>query len=234
MLNQDEQILAWTIENRLLAGEPVQYVTGIADFYGLQLRVSPAVLIPRPETEELVEQLLEKHPPEPARRLLDVGTGSGCLALAIKNQRPNWTVEGLDVSQEALGIASENAAQLGLAVSFFQADILNSLPEGQYDLIVSNPPYISPDERASMGASTLAHEPAVALYAPLEDPLLFYRRLAAIGAQLLYPQGWIYLEINEFRYRETADCFEESGWRSLRILKDLQGKARMLRALRPV
>lgn len=230
LLNQDEQLLAWTIENRLKAGEPVQYITGIADFYGLQFRVNPKVLIPRPETEELVEQLLTHNDATQKLRVLDIGTGSGCIALALKNQRPSWSITGIDVSEEACTLARDNAARLDLDVGFEVVDILDTIPPETYDIVVSNPPYISPEERLLMGKSTLAHEPALALYAPINDPLLFYRRFAAIGKTMLAPQGQLYLEINEFRYRETKALFEDTGWREVSIQADLQGKARVLSA----
>lgn len=230
LLSQDEQLLAWTIENRLKSGEPVQYISGIADFYGLQFRVNPNVLIPRPETEELIEQLLDHYDATHTLRVLDIGTGSGCIAVAIKNQRPNWVVKGIDISETACALARENAKRHELNVEFEVLDILKSLPNESFDIIVSNPPYISPEERPLMGKSTLAHEPAIALFAPLEDPLLFYRRFAEIGKKILVPQGRLYVELNEFRYKETKTLFEQSGWQEVAIQHDLEGKARVLSA----
>ncbi len=230
LLNQDEQLLAWTIENRLKAGEPVQYITGIADFYGLQFRVSPKVLIPRPETEELVEHLLDQQDASRKLQVLDIGSGSGCIALALKNQRPSWFITGIDVSEEACALARENAARLDLDVGFEVLNILQDLPKRRYDILVSNPPYISPTERPLMGKSTIAHEPALALYAPADDPLLFYRRFAAIGQDILTPEGSLYLELNEFRHKETKALFEEAGWQEVSVQADLQGKARVLSA----
>ena len=224
-LSQDEEILAWTTINRLQAGEPVQYVTGIADFYGLQLTVTPAVLIPRPETEELVEWILEEHGSDRALRVLDVGTGSGCIALALKARRPRWDVRGVDVSEAALEVARENATRLQLPVEFAQLDILRDTPpDGPYDLVVSNPPYIRPAERERMGASTVAHEPELALFTPEDDPLLFYRRLKELSPDLLAPGGWIYVETSEFEHGETAGLYAEATGR-----QDLQGKGRMVR-----
>lgn len=233
LLSQDEQLLAWTIENRLQSGEPVQYVTGIADFYGLQLRVSPSVLIPRPETEELVEYILNQYHNNTTRKVLDVGTGSGCIALALKYQRPHWNIIGVDVSEEACLLAQENAARLSLEVPFQQLDILQDQINENYDILVSNPPYISPAEQARMGASTLSYEPALALYAPEEDPLLFYRRLADIGKECLRAEGRIYVEINEFRHEETLALFEEHKWKNVSIEKDMQAKFRILSAQKP-
>lgn len=231
VLTQEEQLLAWTTINRLKAGEPTQYVTGIADFYGLQLTVTPAVLIPRPETEELVEWILEENPTGKPLRVLDVGTGSGCIALALKHKRPEWTVEALDVSQDALKIARANATKLNLEVLFTHFDFLQSglgFPNGHFDLIVSNPPYIPPSERDRMGASTLAHEPDLALFVPEEDPLLFYGRLAEEGNEILTEKGRIYVETNEFNNDSVAELFRRLGYTGVTPKSDLQGKPRMI------
>lgn len=231
-LTQDEQLLAWATINRLKAGEPVQYVTGIADFYGLQLHVGPAVLVPRPETEELVEWVLEENAPGPPLRVVDLGTGSGCIALALKKQRPEWTVEALDVSQAALRIARANAEKLRLDVTFHQADLRHAglyLPHDTYDLLVSNPPYIPPSETDKMGASTLAHEPALALFVPEEDPLLFYRRLAEEGNELLSEKGRLYVETNASNNGLVMRLFERLGYTAVERRKDLRGKERMVR-----
>lgn len=237
VLTQDEQLLAWTTINRLKAGEPTQYVTGIADFYGLQLTVSPAVLIPRPETEELVEWILEENAPGTPLRVLDIGTGSGCIALALKHKRPEWTVEALDVSKTALKIARTNATKLDLEVLFHHLDVLQNgldLPAGTYDLIVSNPPYIPPSEQDKMGQSTLAHEPALALYVPEEDPLLFYGRIAEEGNDLLRTSGRarLYVETNEFNNELVVRLFERLGYKEVTVRNDLQGKPRMVRGVR--
>ena len=243
-LSQDEQIMAWATINRLKAGEPVQYVTGIADFYGLQLKVDPAVLIPRPETEELVEWILEAYAAgTPTKyegagaqvQCLDIGTGSGCIPLALKHKRPSWTCAGLDVSADALEVARTNAEKLELAVTFLEADILAEnagLQEGAYNLLVSNPPYIPPSERELMGASTLAHEPSLALFVPEEDPLLFYRRITELGTRLLAPNGRLFFETNEFNNEAVAGLLEAKGYAKVERRKDLQGKWRMVAATR--
>lgn len=233
LLNQDEQILAWTVENRLLAGEPVQYITGIADFYGLQLRVTPDVLIPRPETEELVEQILGDHSAETTLNVLDVGTGSGCIALALKQKRPNWNITAVDVSDAALAVVIDNCERLGLELQCSKVDVLRakelaSFGDQQFDLIVSNPPYIPPSELTKMGKSTVAHEPELALFVPEEDPLLFYREVADLGEQHLTSGGFIYYEVNEFRAHSTVALLEERGYTEVEIRKDLQGKDRMV------
>ena len=252
-LTQDEQLLAWTTINRLKAGEPVQYVTGIADFYGLQLTVSPAVLIPRPETEELVEWILADHGEGTLRRVLDAGTGSGCISLALSARRPAWRLTGMDVSADALAVARGNAERLGLAVAFVPGDALqltsaSTIESGLadaspavapkeggingYDIIVSNPPYIPPSERDRMGASTLAHEPDLALFAPEDDPLVFYRRIAEAAKTQLRTGGQLYFETNEFNHNKVVELLRSTGWTDVQSRKDLQGKRRMIRAER--
>ena len=227
LLSPDEEVLGWATLNRLLAGEPVQYVTGIADFYGLQLRVTPDVLIPRPETEELVEWILENHPGGSPKRVIDLGTGSGCIALALKARRPEWVCTGVELSEAALRIARGNAALTGLDVQFLPHDLLedSALPGGPYDIIVSNPPYIPPSERDRMGRSTVLHEPELALYVPEDDPLLFYRRILALRST-----GVVYLETNEHNNEQVAQLFKQAGAQVERK-RDLQKKWRMLRVL---
>lgn len=243
-LSQDEQILAWTTINRLKAGEPVQYVTGIADFYGLQLQVTPDVLIPRPETEELVEWVLEAHPAHPPLRVLDLGTGSGCIPLALKARRPLWSCTGVDVSQDALAIARDNAQRLDLDVDFREQDLLaepathnpqsvtaNPQP-ATCNLLISNPPYIPPSERGMMSPSTLAHEPELALFVPEDDPLLFYRRIAEAGLVWLVEGGKLYFETNEFNNEEVVELLTSLGFKEVEARRDLSGKWRMVRGVR--
>ena len=235
-LNQDEQIMAWATINRLKAGEPVQYVTGIADFYGLQLKVTPAVLIPRPETEELVEWILEENVAGTQVQCLDIGTGSGCIPLALKHKRPSWACTGVDVSTDALGVARANAEKLSLEVDFQEMDAMqpatHNLQPATCNLLISNPPYIPPSERAVMSPSTLAHEPELALFVPEEDPLLFYRRIAKLGTELLAKGGHIYLETNEFNNEDVVGLLKSSGYTEVERRKDLQGKWRMVRGRR--
>ncbi len=235
-LSTDEEEFATRVLQRLLAGEPVQYVTGIADFYGLQLHVTPDVLIPRPETEELVEWILEDHPGTQLRSAVDLGTGSGCLPLALKSRRPTWRCEGWDISEAALAVAVANGERLGLDVRFNHGDIRQGdilLFTMRYDVLVSNPPYIPPSERAQMGASTLSYEPEVALFTPEEDPLLYYRHIATIGWTALVDEGHVYLEVNEFNSEQVEQLFQAGGYTQVQRRRDLQGKWRMLRATRP-
>jgi release factor glutamine methyltransferase len=224
------------LQTRLLAHEPVQYVLGVAHFAGMELEVTPATLIPRPETEELV-QLVAQEQRSAGLTLLDVGTGSGCLALALARAlRPARTL-AVDISGEALTVARRNAARYALAVEFQQVNILTSLPAGlepgTLDVLVSNPPYVRESERPLMRENVLAWEPATALFVPDEDPLLFYRRLGEIGLLLLRPGGGLYLEINEALSAEMLTLLEGQGYRDVRVVPDMFGKARMMRSTAP-
>ena len=221
---------------RLLAHEPVQYVLGSAHFAGMELEVTPATLIPRPETEELVQLIECEQAGRVGCRVLDVGTGSGCLALALARALPGAEVLAVDISADALAVARRNAAVWAPAVVFQQVDILQAMPAGlmpgSLDVLVSNPPYVRENERANMRANVLAWEPATALFVPDEDPLIFYRRLAEIGAQLLAADGVAYLEINEALGNETAALFTAQGFADVRVVADMFGKPCMVRAAR--
>ncbi len=218
---------------RLLAHEPVQYVLGTAYFAGMALDVTPATLIPRPETEELARLVLAENPARPgaALSILDVGTGSGCLALALARARPTATVRAVDVSAEALAVARRNAARYAPQVGFEQLDVLAQTPAvvpGSLHVLVSNPPYVRERERAAMRPNVLAWEPATALFVPDHDPLLFYRRLAALGRELLGPGGGLYLEINEAFSAETQALLVAQGYAAVRGVADMFGRDRMV------
>ncbi len=224
------------VRARLLAHEPVQYVLGTAHFADMALEVTPATLIPRPETEELVHLITQEQQHRRGLRVLDVGTGSGCLALALGRALPEAIVLAVDISAEALAVARRNAARYAPAVAFQQVDMLRALPAGlapgTLDVLVSNPPYVRESERPLMRDNVLAWEPATALFVPDADPLLFYRRLAEIGPDLLRPGGAIYLEINEELGKETAALLHQHGFGAVRVLPDMFGKARMVRGTR--
>ena len=224
------------LQARLLAHEPVQYVLGTAYFAGMTLEVTPATLIPRPETEELVQLIGREQAGRPGRHVLDVGTGSGCLALALARALPAAEVLAVDISTEALAVARRNAATWAPAVQFQQVDILRELPAGlapgALDVLVSNPPYVRESERPAMRDNVLAWEPATALFVPDDDPLIFYRRLAEIGALLLAADGVAYLEINEALGAETAALFTAQGFVEVQVVEDMFGKPRMVRAAR--
>jgi release factor glutamine methyltransferase len=221
---------------RLLAHEPVQYVLGTAYFADMELEVTPATLIPRPETEELVHLITQEHKGHRPLSVLDVGTGSGCLALALARALPQATVLAVDISAEALAVAARNAARYAPAVAFQLVDILQALPgglaPGRLDVLVSNPPYVRESERPLMRENVLAWEPATALFVPDDDPLLFYRRLAEVGRALLRAGGGIYLEINEALGDETAALLSPEDFEDVRVVPDMFGKARMVRGTR--
>lgn len=218
---------------RLLAHEPVQYVLGTAHFAGMDLEVSPATLIPRPETEELAQLIAQEQAGRAGLTVLDVGTGSGCLALAVARAlRPARTL-AVDISAAALAVARRNAARYAPAVEFQQLDILAATPAiapGTLDVLVSNPPYVRASERAQMRANVLAWEPETALFVPDADPLLFYKRLAALASVLLKPGGAVYLEINEALGAETAALFPAADFTAVRVVEDFFGRARFVRA----
>lgn len=233
-MTADEVVQFQKIKARLATQEPVQYILGTADFYGYQFRVSPAVLIPRPETEELVEWILETYPKtQTPTHLLDIGTGSGCIPITIAKKRPGFWICGMDVSAEALAIARQNAQQLRVSVRWAEADILR-LPEwpDRYHLIVSNPPYISEKEREQLDLSVRQYEPGLALFVTDQDPLLFYRRISEWAFTQLLPGGHLFFECSEFHAQAVVVLLEQQGYASIELRQDLQGKDRMIRAQR--
>lgn len=220
---------------RLLAGEPVQYVTGMARFGDLLIKVSQSVLIPRPETEEMVQKICTSMPKEKPMRIWDIGTGSGCIAIALAKHFENAEVIAFDVSEEALQMAMENAESNGAKVTFVQDDIMN--PTSVFfaqpvDLVVSNPPYVSDSERAAMEANVLDWEPETALFVPDDDPLLFYRQILALSKNQLNPNGQIWFEINEAKGEEMLSLCCEMGFPKAEILEDFSRKPRVCRACR--
>ena len=222
------------IAQRLVKGEPVQYVLGYTSFYGHRFRVTPDVLIPRPETEELVHIALDEQP-IPAN-ILDLCTGSGCIAISLAKALPRATVAGIDISEKALAVALENRAALDAdGVRFFRRDILiwEPLHEQPFDLIVSNPPYVCQSEAKTMAPHVLNHEPHLALFVPDADPLLFYRAISRIGLQALRQGGGVAVEINEALPDETCQTFVDAGYTQVKVHHDQFGKPRFLTAKRP-
>lgn len=219
---------------RRLRREPVQYVLGHADFFGLRLRVTPAVLIPRPETEEVAEEALRRLEGCEAPWVLDVGTGSGALALALKRRRPDAEVFACDVSEDALAVAAANAERLGLTVAFVRADVLDPLfthaAPRAFDLVVSNPPYVPLAERAALAPEVRDHEPAEALFVPGSDPLLFYRALAAHARDLLKPGGRLVVETHADYGGDVQALFAASGLTDVTLRRDLAGRPRIVGA----
>lgn len=222
-----------TIVQRLQHGEPVQYIMGHTEFCGIDIAVAPGVLIPRPETGELIEYILKEN-----RGLngfiLDIGSGSGCIALTLARNLPDAQVEGWDISPEALKIAAENALRTKTEVTFSRKDILTldlSTISRRYELIVSNPPYICEREKKEMEENVLNHEPHLALFVPDSDPLLFYRKIGKAGKTLLSPGGKLYFEINALFWQETAELLKNLGYQNVRIMKDISGKQRFVSAI---
>lgn len=236
-LGPAERALAERYLARREAGEPVQYVVGSADFYGLRLTVTPAVLIPRPETETVVEHALGLVRDAESPWVLDMGTGSGAIALAVKSQRPDAEVFGVDASPAALAVAAANAERLGLDVTFVEADLLrpsfaDEVPAA-FTLVVSNPPYVARAERDGLQREVRDHEPDQALFVPDDDPLLFYRVLADRAEHLLVPGGWLVAETHAERGRAVAALWTEAGLEDVEVRPDLAGRDRVAVARRP-
>ncbi|TNE81956.1 MAG: peptide chain release factor N(5)-glutamine methyltransferase [Bacteroidetes bacterium] len=230
---QVEQIQS--IQSRLLTGEPVQYILGHAWFMGEKYQVGPGVLIPRPETEELVDWISKSYQNQTPKRIIDIGTGSGCLAIALSNVFPQAEVWGVDISADALRIAQKNTEQLHSNAQFKQVDILDSDQWdalGQFDLVVSNPPYITEAEKLAMHQNVMQHEPHTALFVSDADPLLFYRSIARFGLQAMQPGGQLFYEINANFGQEMLSLMASLNYSSLELRNDMQGKERMLRAHR--
>ena len=225
-VSESQMLLIYKAAKRIAEHEPLQYVLGSAYFFGMDLHVNSSVLIPRPETEELVRWILETIKPN-NHAVIDIGTGSGAIALALKKAQPNWNVCGLDVSKEALQVARRNSTELQLEVAWKEVDILaENLPEGNWTCIVSNPPYITVSEGNEMRTSVVQHEPHLALFVPENDPLIFYRRILEL-ANKCETVKQVFFEIHENYATETLALGEQYHWQG-ELKKDLQGKCRML------
>ena len=226
--------------DRLLNKEPIQYILGTAHFYGRDFSVSPSVLIPRRETEELLVWVREHvknmyHESMPVK-ILDIGCGSGCIAISIELELemvgiPS-KVTGIDISRDALDVATKNAEKLGANCNFVEANILECDKQtfSEYDILISNPPYVCEVERIEMEDKVLEHEPALALFVPNHNPLLFYKHIASLSTHWLKSRGQLFVEINERFGKEVALLFEEEGLSEVELRKDLQGKDRMIKA----
>ena len=222
-----------TASKRLCQQEPLQYVLGQAPFLGHDFQVSPAVLIPRPETEAWVQHLIDLQLP-PGRRVLDIGTGSGCIAITLQLALPQATVLALDNSPAALQVAQANAHRLGASVHFLLKDVLHTpFPEQIWDIIVSNPPYVCQAEQIHMQPQVLHHEPAGALFVPDERPLIFHEKIVAQAGQHLAPGGTLCLEINEAFGPAVAQLLRQAGLQAVHIGQDLQGKDRWVMGCQP-
>ncbi len=235
VLNTQHETALIRILDELKTGVPIQYILQESYFYGLRFKVAPGVLIPRPETEELIDWVVKYASASPNTNyvILDIGTGSGCIPVSIKKNIPGAAVEAMDISDASLDIARFNASENKADIHFWQGDIL--LPNvgksaAIYDIIISNPPYITLDEKAAMEENVLAHEPHHALFVPNEDPLLFYRNIARYARVHLRKDGALFFEINENFGPETVKMLLAEGFAS-ELRQDINGKDRMIKAI---
>ncbi len=237
---------------RLHQFEPIQYIVGETEFYSLPFIVDKNVLIPRPETEELVSWILEDKKEKRVERkdlliakevsqtILDIGTGSGCIAISLAHSLPDTLVSAIDISKGALQIAKQNASNNRVTVNFQLADILNYNPQQwnlefkdlKFDIIVSNPPYVREQEKSLLEPNVIRHEPAMALFVKDTDPLLFYRKIAEISKDFLKPNGSLYFEINEYLSKELILMLKTEGFKKIILRKDIFGKDRMIKCKR--
>jgi release factor glutamine methyltransferase len=233
VISQQVEKLLEEMMTRLKAFEPIQYILGETVFFDLPFRVSPHVLIPRPETEELVDRVIKEHTGKEVQ-ILDIGTGSGCIAVALAKKLPLAKISGCDSDAKALEISVKNAGLNGTPVSFFLFDVLHPVPapDKKYHVLVSNPPYVRESEKAFMHANVLNYEPHAALFVPDDDPLLFYKAIADLGREILLPEGVVYCEINEKLPEETLRVFYERNYKSAEMREDINGKPRMIKAVK--
>jgi release factor glutamine methyltransferase len=235
-VNIDQKLVPKEVESiskvvsRLKNQEPIQYILGEAGFYGLTFKVTPDVLIPRPETEELVDLVLKSKRDKPTR-ILDVGTGSGCIPVSLKKNWPHAHVMACDISERAIKVAQINAGLNQTEVAFFHLNILDPLLPASFpkiDLLVSNPPYVTESEKKLMGRNVLHFEPERALFVPDDDPLLFYTALAGFARKYLNQDGQVFWEINEAFGKDCANLLKENGFINVKVRKDINGKNRMV------
>jgi release factor glutamine methyltransferase len=213
---------------------PIQYILGETVFYGLTFQVNSSVLIPRPETEELVDWIRNENNRNAGLQILDIGTGSGCIAISLKHEFSNSTVDAFDISEEALETALENAERNKLEVNFLNIDILTKPNfDMKWDIIVSNPPYVLEKEKEEIQPNVLNHEPHVALFVPDNDPLLFYRKITGFAQKHLSTNGKLYFEINREAGEATVDLLTGMGFTDIELRKDISGNDRMVKAKPP-
>ena len=213
--------------------QPIQYILGDTEFYGLVFKVSPSVLIPRPETEELVDWIIKDSKEKQNISILDIGTGSGCIAVTLAKKLPNAKLFALDVSAEALKLATINAETNEVEVEFIEADILDwDFGDLKFDIIVSNPPYVRELEKEAMSANVLNHEPHLALFVKDDDALLFYRTITDVANKILKPKGQLFFEINENLGEDTKQLLVDAGYENIELKQDVFDKNRMLKAIK--
>jgi release factor glutamine methyltransferase len=225
VLTFEQQKLLAEYLKRLQNFEPMQYILGYEIFGDIKLKVNPTVLIPRPETLDLVNWIINSE--NTPKSILDIGTGSGCIAIALKKHYSSALIHALELSEDALQTAKENATMNEVEIGFEQSDILNDFPKGKYDIIVSNPPYVSEKEKEEMRPNVLKYEPHLALFSA--DPLLFYERIAHVAYEILNPGGKLYFEMNEYYENEIIKVVAAAGYSNIEIKEDIFGKNRMIR-----
>lgn len=227
MLNESDSQFLLGVKARLLTNEPIQYILGEAAFYGLRFEVNKEVLIPRQETEELVDLIIRENILEKPG-ILDIGTGSGCIAISLKKNIPDAVISACDISREAIELAEKNALLNRVKIQFHQKDVLHiaSLPGTKYDIIVSNPPYVTKEEKILMDSNVVAFEPVEALFVPENNPLVFYECIIELAARNLTDNGSVYFEINESKGAEVEMLLNEARFKAVRIIKDINGKDR--------
>lgn len=233
-ISQEHQLQLHQILKELATGKPVQYVLDHADFYGLDFKLTPATLIPRPETEELVHWVLETLSDVNQPTVLDIGTGSGCIPITIKHQMPDSKVFAIDISSDALTVAIDNARMNEVEVTFVEADILNmqaeEIEKQNYQVIISNPPYVTETDKLQMHKNVTEFEPHTALFVPDINPLLFYIAITDFAATHLTKGGFLFFEINESYGTETIEMMKQKGFVNAELRQDLMGRDRMIRA----
>jgi release factor glutamine methyltransferase len=236
IISHEEEEKADKLIERLLTHEPLQYILGTAHFYGLDLSVTPAVLIPRPETEELVSLIIKENQYGKQLHILDVGTGSGCIAITLGEVLDTGVVYGLDVSEAALEVAHNNSLKYGQGIQWLQANIFEDkikIPAHSLDIVVSNPPYVLETEKEQMRRNVLEHEPHLALFVPDNDPLLYYKRIAEVAKKLLKPGGKLYFEINEQFAEQLVEMLQKQKYQEVKASKDIFDKDRFVSAVWP-
>ena len=238
LLSESDLLFLRSIVKRLINNEPFQYILGSTQFCDLVIKTDARALIPRPETEELVNWISSHYSTSQGLSVLDVCTGSGCIALALKHMNPTWDMVGIDLSSQAIDLAKENANALHLQVDFnvgdaLKEDSLNLFEDENFDCIVSNPPYIPESDRVQMEKNVLQHEPEMALFVSDNDPLIFYRGIGFSAMKLLKPSGVVFFEIHENLGGKTMELVREMGFINIELRKDLQGKTRMLMLQKP-
>ena len=217
-------------KSRLLKQEPIQYILGYTEFFGLKINVTPDVLIPRPETEELVQWVLEDYKAQVHQlSLIDIGTGSGCIPIALAKNLPHAKVMGLDISEHALQLAVSNSELHRAKVEFIKSDVLQLKALPEVDVIVSNPPYVKFDEHLKMKDNVLKHEPHLALFVANDDPLIFYKKIAELALKAK-KKPVVYVEISQYFAEDTSQLFKDFGFEQVEIKKDFRGNDRMLKA----